>query len=158
MLKSAVWLTGFAVIYLLFLRNERYFNLKRIYLVCGIIVSFVFPLITIRYQVELPAPAAYTAETVTRLPQEGSPGQQAYGGREFNYSYFIAGFYLAGLIFIAFRMGLHFLGLYKSIRKSKINHLGPAKLVRASEYPSSFSFFNYYFCFLFFSDFLCFIY
>ena len=32
LLKSAAWLAGFTLLYLLFLRNERFFILKRVYL------------------------------------------------------------------------------------------------------------------------------
>ena len=38
--RSVIWLTGFALVYLLFLRNERFFRLKRVYLVSGILVLF----------------------------------------------------------------------------------------------------------------------
>ena len=143
--KSAVWLTGFTIVYILFLRNERYFFLKRIYLISGIIVSLLFPFITIHYSVELPAPVAHTAEPVLSVPQAGFPVQQVQEEKGFNFTYIITGLYLAGIVFLVFRTGLHFFSLFKSIRKSKINHIGPAKLVRVSEFPSSFSFFNYIF-------------
>ena len=61
LLKSVIWLTGFALVYLLFLRNERFFLLKRIYLVSGILVALFFPLISVHYQVELSAPAVNPA-------------------------------------------------------------------------------------------------
>lgn len=53
LIKSTVWLTGFALVYLLFLRNERFFLLNRIYLISGILVSIVFPLFTWHYTVML---------------------------------------------------------------------------------------------------------
>ena len=31
LLKSVIWLTGFALVYILFLRNERFFMLNRIF-------------------------------------------------------------------------------------------------------------------------------
>jgi hypothetical protein len=52
--KSVIWLAGFALIFILFLRNERFFKLNRIYLLAGIITSFIFPLISIHYTVVLP--------------------------------------------------------------------------------------------------------
>src|SRR5665647_2936237 len=42
LLKSAVWLTGFTLVFLMVLRNERYFRLNRIYLLSGIVASIVF--------------------------------------------------------------------------------------------------------------------
>jgi hypothetical protein len=37
--KSVIWITGFGLIYLLFLQNERFFLLNRIFLVTGIICN-----------------------------------------------------------------------------------------------------------------------
>lgn len=145
LLKSAVWLTGFSIVYLLFLRNERFFRLKRIYLISGILVSFLFPLITVHYQVELPASVTSSAVPVNASDQTNLPVQQISVTGVINYRNIIAGLYIAGIIFLVFRSIWHFWHLFKSIRNSKINNRGPAKLIRASEYPSSFSFFNYIF-------------
>src|SRR5450759_1513484 len=53
LLKSVIWLAGFALIFILFLRNERFFLLNRIYLIAGILTSFFFPIISIHYTVVL---------------------------------------------------------------------------------------------------------
>ena len=47
LLKSVIWLTGFALVYILFLKNERFFELNRIFLITGILAAFIFPFITI---------------------------------------------------------------------------------------------------------------
>jgi len=60
LIKSAIWLTGFALVFILFLRNERFFFLNRIYLITGIIASFFLPFITIRYIVYVPVMFAAT--------------------------------------------------------------------------------------------------
>jgi len=52
--RSSVWLTGFGLVYLLFLRNERFFLLNRFYLVTGMLISLIFPLFTWHYTVVLP--------------------------------------------------------------------------------------------------------
>src|SRR5665811_66334 len=54
LLKSVIWLAGFALIFILFLRNERFFLLNRIYLIAGVLTSFIFPFISIHYTVVLP--------------------------------------------------------------------------------------------------------
>ena len=54
LLKSAVWLTGFTLVFLTVLRNERYFLLIRIYLLSGIIASIAFPFYTWHYAVIIP--------------------------------------------------------------------------------------------------------
>ena len=52
LLKSSIWITAFAVIYFLFLRNERYFLLNRIFMITGLLAGLFFPLITFTYEVE----------------------------------------------------------------------------------------------------------
>lgn len=145
-LKSVVWLTGFAIVYLLFLRKERFFILKRAYLIAGIFISFLFPLVTINYSVELPAPAPFP-----QMPDEinsgftpmssGSSSEQA----SFNYMYLFLGIYLSGIIFILLKNLRHFSRLFAAMRKSSSDNIGTARLIRTSEYTSSFSFFNYVF-------------
>ena len=54
LLKSVIWLTGFALVYILFLKNERFFELNRIFLISGILAALIFPLITFSYRVILP--------------------------------------------------------------------------------------------------------
>ena len=55
LLKSAVWLTGFTLVFLTVLRNERYFRLNRIYLLAGIIASVALPFYTWSYAVIIPS-------------------------------------------------------------------------------------------------------
>jgi hypothetical protein len=55
LLKSVIWLTGFTMVYFLFLKNERFFRLKRYYLVAGTDLIY-FPLFTFHYQIEMAAP------------------------------------------------------------------------------------------------------
>ncbi len=80
LLKSVIWLTGFAIVYFLFLRNERFFRLKRYYLVAGILISFIFPLFTFHYQVDIPAPEEIVADLIP-ANTEITPGYSACSGQ-----------------------------------------------------------------------------
>ena len=145
LMKSTIWLTGFAIIYFLFLRNERYFKLKRIYLISGILISFIFPLISFHYQVEMPVPAISQADF---SGVSGSATQVQHldiAGKPFDYRLILLTLYLTGMILLLFRAVGHFRSLFKTINKADINKQGPAKLIRASQFPASFSFFNYVF-------------
>ena len=145
LLKSVVWLTGFSLVYLLFLKNERFFLVKRIYLISGLIVSIFFPLISIHYQVDVPAAdIAATGITPDAITVSSSVGQ-ADSVRTFNFRNILFFIYLSGVLILAFTVIKHLSSLYKIIGRSIINKRGPAKLVRASGYPSAFSFFNYIF-------------
>jgi TonB family protein len=145
LMKSAIWLTGFAIVYFLFLRNERYFMLKRIYLVSGILISLIFPLISFHYQVEMPAPAISQADLSGASSSAIAVQLHAVAGKPFNYRLILLFLYLSGMIFLLFRAIRHFSSIFKTINKANINRQGPVKLIRASQFPASFSFFNYVF-------------
>ncbi|MCJ7448942.1 MAG: TonB family protein [Bacteroidales bacterium] len=144
LLKSVVWLTGFSLVYLLFLRNERFFMLKRIYMISGLLASIFFPLISIHYQVEVPT-ADITAGLTPEVNTVSSSVEQADSIRTFDYKNILFFLYLSGVLVLAFAVIKHLGSLYKTIRRSIINKRGPAKLVRASGFPAAFSFFNYIF-------------
>ena len=144
MLKSVIWLTGFTLVYLIFLRDERYFNLKRVYLITGIIFSLVFPFITIHYQIELEVPDRGMADPIQSVISSG-PAVQYPPHRSLDYRLIFLIIYLTGALVIAYMMIRNILQLVKAIRKSRIKTEGSVKLIRTGEYRSSFSFFNFVF-------------
>jgi TonB family protein len=140
LLKSVTWLSGFALIFILFLRNERFFNLNRIYLLAGLIVSFIFPVITIRYAVYLPAPASVEAGAV--IPDGFHVVERSLFTNVWFLSFLI---YITGalaFLLIKFRQSR---SVIKTIRKAAVTEINPVKLIRSSEYSFSFSFFSYVF-------------
>ena len=138
LIKSAVWLTGFALVYLLFLRNERFFLLNRIYLVSGILVSIVFPFFTWHYTVMLPAAPKIE---VSELQMVGI----ADLSEPFPTQAILLYIYLAGALYLLFRIIRQTLAVLRVIRKSDILPYRSAKLIRTTEYPASFSFFSFVF-------------
>ena len=145
LLKSSVWLTGFSMIYFLFLRNERFFRIKRFYLVTGIVASFIFPLVAFHYKLEMPAPPAIIPDLVPQATQ-ASPVSLPFPERvSLNYRYVLLFLYITGIVFLAFRMIKNMKALSEIIRKSKISSRGKVRIVKSSGIPSSFSFFNYVF-------------
>jgi TonB family protein len=116
--------------------------LKRIYLVSGILFSIIFPLISFHYQVEIPVPDMSQAD----MPGTGIPIlQQDISGKPFDYRLILLFLYLSGITILLIRAMRHFRSIFKTISKADINEQGPAKLIRASQFPASFSFFNYVF-------------
>ena len=145
LLKSVIWLTGFTLIYFLFLRNERYFRLKRYYLVAGILVSFIFPLFTFHYQVEIAAPGISYRGIVPSDSGTVSGVQQIVQDKNFDIRYLFLVLYLSGVLFLIFKAVRNTRILLKTIKKTKIDYRNRAKLVRTTEFKGSFSFFNYVF-------------
>src|SRR5665647_1697634 len=137
LLKSAVWLTGFTIVFLVVLRNERYFRLNRIYLLSGIVAAIVFPFYTWHYAVILPSvqvdftttssvSAVAMALSVTKIP-------------------IYWWFYLVGLVCLVIRLFWQTGMVVRKLRKTGYVKTGSVKLVRTPEYDGSFSFFSFVF-------------
>jgi TonB family protein len=145
LLKSAVWLTGFAIVYFLFLLNERFFRLKRYYLVAGILISFVFPLFTFHYQVEIPAPAENIGGIIPSGNGIAPDVQTVVNDKTFDYRYLLFLVYLSGILFFAFIAVRHLSIILKAINNAKAGSLSRARVIRSPRFSGSFSFFNYVF-------------
>jgi len=137
LLKSAVWLTGFALVFLIVLRNERYFRLNRIYLLSGIVASIVFPLYTWHYTVILPfVQDTYITTSGISAVAIGPPPAVIP---------FYFWFYIVGIAGLAFRMIWQTGKVVRKLRKAGYVKTGSVKLVRTTEYAASFSFFSFVF-------------
>ena len=136
MLRSAVWITGFALVYFLFLRNERFFLLNRIYLVTGIIASAILPLVTVRYVVEVPLmQAGATAGPVTLSLHDEGAWQQILAVA-------LSAVWLTGVAVIVSRYFAQVLPVLRAAGKAERTPGYPVKVIRSSEFPGSFSLFS----------------
>lgn len=147
LLKSVIWLSLVTVVYFLFLRNERFFVLKRYYLLAGIVISFIFPLFTFHYNVEVPDASVVfeglAPATVIHAGSVTETGMQNAGHFRIETIFLIL--YFTGTGFFLLRLFSHLRVLLGNIRKAKIKDHGHARLIRNSELSGSFSFFNYVF-------------
>ncbi len=140
LLKSVTWLSGFALIFFLFLRNERFFLLNRIYLIVGILISFFFPLISVHYTVVLPViTTIQTGNAVVTGVQEVSRTPFI------NIREILLILYFSGILCVSFLILKQSKPVINSIKKAEIIKSQPVKLIRTAEYSSSFSFFSYVF-------------
>jgi TonB family protein len=140
MLKSVIWLAGFTLIFFLFLRNERFFHLNRIYLIAGILTSFIFPFISIHYTVVLPVVRNFQVENSV-VSQIQNPVNSLIP-------------YLKSVLLVLYASGVMFTmalmirqgrSVLREIKRSEIILADPVKLIKTSEYTSAFSFFSYVF-------------
>ncbi len=138
LIKSTVWLTGFFLIYIAFLRNERFFVLNRIYLVTGILVSIVFPLFTWHYTVIFPVTP--TAEVLEPKIVGATTVSEPFPIQKL-----LLYFYLTGALYLLFRLIKQTAAVWKVIRNSETHHFNSIKLIRTDRYPASFSFFSFVF-------------
>ena len=138
--KSSVWLTAFAIVFLLFLRDERFFVANRIYLIAGILTALIFPLISIRYTVYLPD---LSAENIS-----GNTSGINVSNRESQVSGLSAGLiflYISGAFLVVFPIVKQSRSVLKLIRRANVLPGHSVKLIRSNEYESSFSYFSYVF-------------
>ncbi|MEI6680635.1 MAG: TonB family protein [Mariniphaga sp.] len=136
LLKSAVWLTGFAIVFLTVLRNERYFRLNRIYLLSGIVASIIFPFYTWHYAVLIPSSTGNI--TISGL----SAKLISTSAVDFPFYWWL---YVTGMGWLAFRLIWQTVRVIRKLQHAGYEVNGPVKLVRTSEYAASFSFFSYVF-------------
>ena len=137
MLRSVVWITGFALVYFIFLKNERFFLLNRIYLIAGILASVILPLVTVRYVVEVPVlQAGATAGPVTfSLDNEGA-WQQIM-------AVVIGAVWLAGVALFLIRYVVQVIPVLRAAGKAERTPGYPVRVIRSSEFPGSFSLFSF---------------
>ena len=137
LLKSAVWITGFGLVYLLFLQNERFFLLNRIYLVAGIMASIIFPFLTVRYVVEVPVlQTQVTSGALTGGVERVGAGHDLPG-------LLLYGIWLAGVLFIAARYVIQVAPVLKVAKRASPESGYPVKLIRSSDFPTPFSLFSF---------------
>src|SRR5664280_121426 len=140
LLKSITWIVGFALVFILFLRNERFFFLNRIYLLAGILTSFFFPLISIHYTVILPVVQnIQTDNTVVNEIQNTSKSFLP------DLKIILLTLYATGVLFVITLMFRQGQSIRRAIKKSDIISFRPVKLIKTPEYASAFSFFSYVF-------------
>jgi TonB family protein len=134
------WLAGFALIFFLFLRNERFFVLKRIYLFTGILASFFLPLFTIHYTVVLPVIRNFQIESasVSQIQIEGNSILPYL-------KLILLVLYIMGAVFVLSLIIRQANAVIRSIKKSEIISLRQVKLIKTADYTSAFSFFSYVF-------------
>ncbi|MCU0456128.1 MAG: hypothetical protein MUE74_07475, partial [Bacteroidales bacterium] len=145
LLKSAAWLTGFLLVYLLFLKNERFFAIKRYYLVAGILASFVFPLVSFHYSVVVTAPPVSQVLQVQDFQGRSLSTAESLNTGTVNYKLLAAGIYLMILLILITRLLKQLYFFRRMIRKGEVSCSGRARIVKIPGLKSSFSFFRYIF-------------
>ena len=140
LLKSVIWLSGFALIYLVFLKDERYFILNRFFLLSGIIASFIMPFLTIRYTVILPVPQVTQSEGEVATVIENMAGSF-----KIDTGSLLILLWLSGIFVIGYMMVRQSRPVIRSVVRSGIITSDPVKLIRTSDYTGSFSFFSWIF-------------
>jgi len=146
LIRSVIWLAGFAIVYFLFLRNERFFRLKRFYLLAGILAALFLPLITFHYRVVVPLPAA---DSISGFLDSGDPTEEVMNAVQAEKSSgpvaLIWIVYLAGILLFTMKAIMNALKLVRIVNNAKPSSGLNARVIRSEKVGGSFSFLRYIF-------------
>ena len=147
LVKSSVWLTGFALIYLMILRNERFFVWNRAFLITGILASIFLPFFTWHFTVIQPAIPDRIMVSEPQLLSDSGTASVAYANNigSFSMQQLLLFIYLLAILFLILRTIRQTGPVIRLIRNSKIVQYDTVKLIRTDKYPASFSFFSFVF-------------
>ncbi len=141
LLRSAIWLSGFFLVWIIFLRNERFFSLKRFFLLSGIIASLLLPLVTIRFIVEIPPAIEGSILSADETIASASANMPEPG--EVSPVLFLA--YLAVVLLLLSRTLVQTAALFIRAIKKDLRREGKARVVKCDSASPSFSFINFIF-------------
>ena len=156
-IESALCLSVFYILYLLFLRGETGFKFVRFYLISSIILSLLLPLqpLSIQLIANLKVDGLQRNSTVLQsAPKSGSITNQAFTSLKaikhvhslpYDYSTKLKALYFMVLSIILLRFLVGIALIYIRYCKSESLVLGHTHLVRNNHLKCSFSFFNFIF-------------
>ncbi|MHC0445078.1 M56 family metallopeptidase [Flavobacterium sp. 3-218] len=136
--KSSSLMLMFYCAYYFLLRKETFFNSNRWFLLSGLIVSAVLPLLTYTKVIWTDTVSyvdANISTTIINSPQNESA--------EFNWNYIILGLYGLGLLIFIIKLAIDFYSLNSIIRGKKIKQQADFKFVDINENIAPFSYFEY---------------
>lgn len=136
LIQMACWLTGFWLIYFLFLRKETFYETNRWFLLTGLLFSLVMPLIPITYAVTrapLNADILLKATTVTTGSQP----------EEFNlFSNIWLWIYLSGTLFFAIRFSIQWIKVIHLRKAGTRLKVDSTEVILIEKETAPFSFFS----------------
>nr|WP_321227537.1 M56 family metallopeptidase [uncultured Psychroserpens sp.] len=137
-LKASAVLFIFYACYQLFLQKETFFQANRWFLLAGLIISCVIPLVVIPVYIEY----TVTNNSNFLINYDNLTPTQVIVEEPFDYMQLIIWTYFAGILFFFGKLIVDFLSLRKVINSSKTTSLGSFKLLETNQNITPFSFFD----------------
>lgn len=133
-LKSAILLSIFWIIYTVFLKKETFFNLNRYFLILGIVTALLLPVVKFQRMVHIHFPSV--------IPFENPVGVIAGVNVESpNYWTYLFGLYILGASVVAARFIMELLSLKRILRKGRlVKKVGKVSFIEVEQEVSPFSF------------------
>ncbi|WDF65774.1 M56 family metallopeptidase [Flavobacterium sp. KACC 22763] len=137
-IKSSGLMLLFYCAYFFLLRKETFFNSNRWFLLSGLIVSAILPLVTYTKVIWINAAPQFDTDFqnfVSNTSQDESS--------EFNWNYFLLGLYALGLLIFLIKLAIDFYSLNSIIKGKKIKQQADFKFIDINENIAPFSYFEY---------------
>ena len=139
LLETTLTLSVLFAFYLIFLRNETFFNLNRWYLLMCTGISFILPLLPVNWNPGIrPGTITILLQTVTISPEKIGDAVQSH----FRLSEMVVAVYLIGIALLLARLFFRLLQLGVIVRSSEIREIGGLRVVNTANGSSPFSFLN----------------
>ncbi|UPZ14635.1 M56 family metallopeptidase [Flavobacterium humidisoli] len=136
--KSSSLMLMFYCAYYFLLRKETFFNSNRWFLLSGLIVSVILPLLTYTKVIWIDAAPNFDTSIQTTLISNSDSESV-----EFNWNYIILGLYGIGLFVFLSKLAIDFYSLNSIIKGKKIKQQADFKFVDINENITPFSYFEY---------------
>jgi len=136
LLKVSGWIAAGWLVYHFFLRNEKFYTFNRAYLMTGLAVSFLIPLVKIHYPVKV-----FMVQTST-VTIAGNAQTPAHPVNIYSVLFYI---YIFCIVFLIIRQVFLLLKIRSLIRSAGYTAVDNYRLVDSPDAKITFSFFNYIF-------------
>ncbi len=140
-LKSGLYITAFFLVYKFLLSGETFFRVNRLFLLAGLVVALLLPLIPIHYIVTVPQLTSVDPSKTQFSLQIVLPSGES-SGPDITWWAIMIIYGLGVVLFIAISFQ-QILIVFKHIRKSEKIPVNGIILINSEKYNTPFSFFNY---------------
>ncbi|KAF2338094.1 M56 family metallopeptidase [Flavobacterium tistrianum] len=137
-IKSSSLMFLFYCAYFFLLRKETFFNSNRWFLLSGLIVSAILPLLTYTKIIWINAAPEFNTD-FQNIISNTSQNESS----EFNWNYFVLVFYAIGLLIFLIKLAIDFYSLNSIIKGKKIKQQADFKFIDINENIAPFSYFEY---------------
>lgn len=137
LLKSSGLVLLFLLCYAVLLQKETAFKANRIFLVFGLLISIILPLVTFTKIVWI-EPSTFLQPSIASLPISTQAIQEP-----FNWKGFLLLVYGTGTCILLIRFVFQLLSLKNLLKEGNILKIGPYNMVETHKNVAPFSFFNY---------------
>lgn len=136
--KAAIVLSLFQIVYVALLKSDTHFTTNRLFLLSGLLLSFVFPFIQFTKTVTIPAPKTNLAGYSEEIPAYLATASQQIDW----WGIALIAYILVTTLFLI-RFGKQCYSLYLLLQKHPTTTKGEYKYILTEERVLPFSFFNY---------------